>query len=150
MSVLVPPLPAISKAIASEWLSAVKEVSDSRNFYPSAENELLTQLQWSTLGGASPSQQSFVERFNALRRSDRFDPEFFQPRFVLIESLLSEQKALPFSELVLQYIKGVQPSAYDTEGDIVVIKSKDVLKAGINITIVIGLTRHRSKPILVQ
>lgn len=70
---------------------------------------------------------------NSCFDQNRLDPEFFSPRNAFLEQLLIRARALRFREIERSYIKGVQPEAYSAEGDITVIKSKDVVRNGINI-----------------
>jgi hypothetical protein len=132
LEVLVPPLPSIAHHIASKWLEAVKDVVTSQRLYPEAEEDLLAELQWHTTR-QSRSRNTFSEPIGSLHEHNRLDPEFFSPRFVLMDEVLRKKRPAVFSEFVAQHIKGTQPSAYSNDGGVIVIKSKDVVKTGISI-----------------
>jgi hypothetical protein len=131
LNVLIPPLADVRKSIAKRWHQAVKNVSQSSRAYPEAEAALLKDLHWHAL--APRNKNNYRAPIEELRSHNRFDSEFFKPSYREMDNLFLERDAILFSDTVAKHIKGVQPEAYLADGEIVVLKSKDVVRAGIDV-----------------
>lgn len=127
----VPIFPDFQETISKQWREAVKEVAKARALYPTAEDAILKEFDWGSIKQTN-TPNHFVSSMNDCFDQNRLDPEFFSPRNACLEQRLIQSGALRFREIEGSYIKGVQPEAYSTEGDVTVIKSKDVVRTGIN------------------
>lgn len=132
LSVLVPIFPDSQENISKQWCEAVNEVGKARALYPIAENAILKEFDWASIE-QTHTPNHFVSSMNNCFDQNRLDPEFFSPRNARLEQRLIESGALRFREIERSYIKGVQPEAYSADGNVTVIKSKDVVRTGINI-----------------
>jgi len=132
VSVLVPKLPNDREWLATEWLAAVKEIARANSIYPEAEKRVLDELEWEKIEAAHSSNH-FKSTFSVAQVANRWDAEFYAPRVSKLDDALASRGALRFHELEKSYVKGVQPEMYTQEPGITVIKSKDVLKGGINL-----------------
>jgi hypothetical protein len=133
LSILVPPLEHLREQIVKDWLTAVQEIADARQAYPKAEKTILESVAWARIV-ESKAPNNFVSSMRDVRERSRLDPEFFAPRQHEIERALVKSGGLKFRELEDGYTKGVQPEGYAMDGGLTVIKSKDVLRTGINMT----------------
>lgn len=130
--ILIPELPDdIKKKVASLWKSAAEEIEHSSSYYPEAENELLERLEWKK--AASEKQElHFVENFDSVVSFGRGDAEHFQPKYKRIREHLLRKKSVKLSSLYSSFSKGTQPNGYIDDGEIMVVKSKNVLGNGID------------------
>jgi hypothetical protein len=131
LSVLVPPPLPRAEEIAAEWLSAVAEVAEASNLYPAAERELLDSLGWEELE-SDLGRNNYVLSLKSIVSAGRMDPEYYSMPNRLLEKRLSERNSVKLRECTSGYLKGIQPEAYDSEGSVVAIKTKDVTRAGIS------------------
>ena len=131
LSVLVPTFPDFQKSISKEWCEAVNEVAQARALYPKAEQTILKEFNWPSID-TKVTPNHFVSSVDRCFGENRLDPEFFSPRNICLEQRLIQSRALQFREIADSYVKGVRPGEYSPDGDITVIKSKDVLRIGIN------------------
>jgi type I restriction enzyme M protein len=127
--VLVPELAdAARQSIAERWLGAVERVAETESAITRAEARLLELLQ-DTEGEvqtdrAQPS--SWVQPLATLRANRRIDPEFSSPAVDELRRRLVTADGVLLSSLVLSVRKGVQPQQYVEDGEVRVVKSKDV------------------------
>jgi type I restriction enzyme, S subunit len=132
LSVLVPTLPEFRERIAQEWLNNTKRMALANSRYPAAESKMLAAIGWDGKS-ANFAGNVFATGITDMLTTERCDPEFFAPMARGLTEHLKAQLAMSFGELVLAYVNGVQPSSYTLDGEVIVVKSKDVTKAGINI-----------------
>jgi hypothetical protein len=111
---------------------AVEEVGRARSLYPKAERKLLDEVDWERIQ-RTKRPNHYRSTITAAFNQNRLDPEFFAPLKREIDRALTRSGSIRFRELEKSYLKGVQPSAYTADGNITVIKSKDVVRGGINI-----------------
>lgn len=133
LSVLIPPLASYRDGIAQEWIAAVEEVAQSCSIYPDAENSVLNAIGWKNIKSLD-APNHYTADITELARHRRFDAEFYSPRSAILETELLNRNAVHLRDFISGYVKGVQPAEYSHEGRVIVIKSKDVVKDGINLS----------------
>jgi type I restriction enzyme, S subunit len=131
LSILIPPMSTQKQAITSEWLSCVDDFNKALMLYPLAESELSSAIGWAPTPKAQ-SKNNFTSRLSRLQNHNRFDAEYYDPKYSQLEAALLDS-CVSFEELVAKYVKGVQPQQYSADGSTIVVKSKDVLRGGINL-----------------
>lgn len=131
LRILIPSLPHLQNKISLLWRDAVELVQRAKNFYPEAEQELLERLGWEKLQKQKP-ELYFVEGTAELDRMARVDAEHFQPKFQRLRKHLLNQGAAQLGSVCASIAKGTQPSSYIEDGEVVVVKSKNVFGQGID------------------
>jgi restriction endonuclease S subunit len=110
--------------------AAIEKYDLSKKLYPEAEQELLQQMCLDkvdtkhVLGYSITSKDVFG--------SERFDPEFYQPKFKKLIKHLKKVGSVKLENFCQMPNRGVQPSYYEN-GDILVINSKHLGKTEIDI-----------------
>ncbi|MCO5069193.1 MAG: hypothetical protein M9910_11025 [Kiritimatiellae bacterium] len=133
LSVLIPRLPPETiKSIAEVWTDAVQLVEDSKRLYPEAEAELLDRIGWAELATKS-AELFYVGDYEVLAEHQRFDAEHYQPKYARISERLKKMGAFRLSELIDSCDKGTQPAEYTDNGEVIVVKSKNVFGQGIDL-----------------
>lgn len=102
-----------------------------RELYPEAEQELLERLGWGELQ-KQKSELFYVESTAELDRMSRVDAEHFQPKFRRLREHLLKQGAAQLGAVCASVAKGTQPSVYVDDGEVVVVKSKNVFSQGVD------------------
>lgn len=132
LQILIPVLPdQLREKVSSLWTNAVELVDQSKNDYPEAEQALLDRMSWEGFDNFS-DELVFVEKFTEMTRMGRSDPEHFQPKYQRLRKYLVDQGAVRIEDLCLSIDKGTQPGIYVDDGDVIVVKSKDVFGRGID------------------
>jgi len=132
LSIMIPLLPiSLQLEISELWKSAVNLVQRACLFYPEAEFELLDRIGWPALQN-SKVELFFVENSAVLDNAGRVDAEHFQPKFRRLCQHLLDLKAVGLGTLCSSIDKGTQPGSYSSDGEIVVVKSKNVFGQGID------------------
>lgn len=115
--------------------SLVQEIESTlqrgRELYPEAEKELLERLGWDKLQ-KQKSELFYVENTAELDRMSRVDAEHFQPKFQRLREHLLKHGAAQLGSVCTSVAKGIQPSSYVDDGEVVVVKSKNVFGQGID------------------
>lgn len=111
--------------------SAYNKMKDADKLYPEAEAEMLERMGWDKLR-KKPVDLVYVEKFNELQEHSRYDAEHFQPRYKRLRRHLLKVGTKSIDELHLSCAKGTQPEIYVDSGDVLVVKSKNVLGSGID------------------
>jgi len=133
LSVLIPKLsPETVKAITEKWTAAIRLVEDSKRLYPEAEVELLDQIGWKELA-RKPRELFYTENFETLTEHGRIDAEHYQPKFARLIARLEKLGSMPLADLFTSCDKGTQPDEYTEDGEVIVVKSKDVFGQGIDL-----------------
>ena len=134
LSVFIPKLPPeIEKTVTKRWAEAVQLVENSKRLYPEAEAELLDRISWHELT-ARPSELFYAEDFEVLAKRERIDAEHYQPKYKRLFTELKRLEAMPLSSLLYSCDKGTQPDEYTYDGEVIVVKSKNVFGQGIELT----------------
>ncbi|MDP3722889.1 MAG: hypothetical protein Q8R91_05255 [Candidatus Omnitrophota bacterium] len=101
--------------------------------YPKAEAELLERIGWKELG-EKPCELYYTEDFKTLTERERIDAEHYQPKYDRLAKRLEKFGAIPLEELLaMPPGKGTQPDEYVEEGEVIVVKSKNVFGRGIEL-----------------
>ncbi|WP_432486906.1 restriction endonuclease subunit S [Kineococcus sp. SYSU DK018] len=132
LSLQVPRLPddAVTR-IGEQWTKAVSDVRLARAGKAQADARLLQDTGISSYEVESP--KSWSVPLMQLKRSGRVDAQAVEPAIAGLRSHLSKNGAVPLADLCLTIKKGLQPELYDPDGDIIVIKSKDVRFPGLDL-----------------
>ncbi len=132
--ILNTPLFIPNEKLLSEVHSLIQDLEKllvkGRNYYPEAMEELLEHLEWNDLVH-TPSELCYIENSSNIERMGRIDAEHFQPKYNRIKELLLKKGAIKLSSIFRSFNKGTQPSEYDDEGEVYVVKSKNVFGQGI-------------------
>lgn len=129
------PVPAFDDELMRKVEVAVNEAAaingQAETLYPEAQRELSERLGWQAL------RDNAVELTYACSISDisvqgRMDSEFFHPHYARIRSALG-RSGRRLADIVASFDKGTQPEEYVSDGEIVVVKSKQVTTKGIAI-----------------
>lgn len=132
LRMLIPSLPEnIKSKISSLWRESVDLVQRAKTFYPEAEQELLERLSWNKLQ-KQKSELFYVENTTEFDRMSRVDAEHFQPRFRRLREHLLKNGAASLGSVCASVAKGTQPSSYIDDGEVLVVKSKNVFGQGID------------------
>lgn len=132
LRILIPTLPEnIQNKVSSLWLESIDLVQCAKTFYPEAEQELLERLGWGELQ-KQKSELFYVESTAELDRMSRVDAEHFQPKFRRLREHLLKQGAAQLGAVCASVAKGTQPSVYVDDGEVVVVKSKNVFSQGVD------------------
>ncbi|MCW3018381.1 MAG: hypothetical protein JWN10_689 [Solirubrobacterales bacterium] len=127
LSVLVP---RVTKAkrdiIASRWLAATQLVAASASAVADTDTRILALV-----GGDGAAVDDWGDRIwedsrSGLEVGRRIDAEFRVPPVQRLRRRILDAGGIPMSELLVSMRKGFQPMHYVDDGDIYVIKSKDV------------------------
>lgn len=130
---LIPKLPQrVQSRISALWDSAVQLVQQAETFYPDAEKELLERLGWDTLQQQAKPELFFVANTSVFNGAERVDAEYFQPKYRRLREHLNKLGAATLGTLSNAINKGTQPRGYVDNGEIVVVKSKNVFGQGID------------------
>lgn len=131
-NVLIPMMPPQQrKVIAGLWKEAVLSVHKSARLYPEAEEELLERLNWKRLK-QSPVEGFFTRKRSEIDKQERIDAEHFQTKYVRLRTGLQRLGAQKLGDIASQIAKGTQPKNYSDNGEIAVVKSKNVFGHGID------------------
>jgi restriction endonuclease S subunit len=137
LSVLIPNFPKdFEEMIADKWLQAVENVHGAKDNYPLAEKILTERVGCRKITQVS-QELCFFRNIKQLTTRKRFDPEFYESRVSNVRSVLANKDSVTFGKLhhhlFNSYSKGIQPNRYVEDGNVVVIKSKDVKPSGIDL-----------------
>jgi type I restriction enzyme M protein len=128
LSVQVPDLPPERReAIARRWMTAARSVQETATARLDAERRIeeLVGGEWEEEMGAEPA--AWERELSVIKDTgNRLDPESQTPGVRGLQQKLVQAGGVPLSALVLGSRRGVQPDAYDDDGPVRVIKSKDV------------------------
>jgi hypothetical protein len=128
------PIPDFSEAVVSEVDELVAKASTaaktSVRLYPEAELELLDRMGWKQLI-RKPTQTTFSSSLSEVSGSERADAEFFHPFAKKFRSNIAKEGAI-LGSMVSRFRKGTQPETYDPDGEVIVVKSKNVRGRGIH------------------
>ena len=105
------------------------ELEKSKSLYSQAGNLLLEEL--GLKGFESESELWSVVNFSEIKKADRIDPEYFQPKYQTILSLIRKNGGVALGELAT-IKKGIEPGteAYQEEGKLF-IRVSSISKDGI-------------------
>ena len=132
-AILIPKLSEnLMNRIASLWLEAVDYISMARKSYLEAEKELLERLNWEVMQKKSV-ELSYIVGFNELNKGARVDAEFFQPQYMRLHTYLKKLGGVMLGDLVSSFSRGTQPDGYNDEGEVIVVKSKQVTGRGLEL-----------------
>lgn len=133
VAVLIPRLPPEAvKTIAKRWTEAIQLVEDAQRLYPEAEAELLDRIGWKELV-EKPCELFYTESFENLTSQQRIDAEHYQPKCARLIARLKKLGSTPLADLFASCDKGTQPDEYTEDGEVIVVKSKDVFGQGIDL-----------------
>ncbi len=110
-----------AKEISNIVTSAIESFERSKKPYPEAEQELLERMEWEKVKTEHILNYTATSRY--IMSDERFDPEFYQPKFENLEKHLKKIGAIPLGDFCPMPNRGVQPQ-YDENGDVLVINSK--------------------------
>lgn len=134
MSILVPCLPTRDQAVvADRWLAAVRGVGDSARASAEVGAAIARAARVDEMLSPLGESLTWTTTFRDLYRSRRIDAECNAPQIQAVRDALYAAGAVPLSHLVTSIRKGFQPSGYDEDGRVVVVKSKDVLYPGFDL-----------------
>lgn len=119
----------VQKSIAKFALEALEEKDKSKSLYSQAENLLLEELGLNDF--ESESGLWSVANLSEVKKVNRIDAEYFQPKYQKILSLIRENSGMALGELATVK-KGFEPGseAYQEEGKLF-IRVSSVSKDGI-------------------
>jgi len=112
---------------------ALKTYESGLYAYPEAEAELLERIGWEGLS-KKPCELYYAEEFETLNKKGRIDAEHYQPKHGRLFNRLKKISSMPLRDLLISCDKGTQPDEYTDEGEIIVVKSKNVFGQGIELT----------------
>ena len=115
----------VAKLIAD----ASREMERANSLYPEAEAELLDRMGWNEIK-REPTKLTYVKALDELDLAGRIDAEFFHPQYAQLRSKLRDH-GMSFRDLVFRFRKGLQPEYYDADGEVLVLKSKQVTARGV-------------------
>lgn len=102
-----------------------------KQLYPEAEQELLERIGWEALQQSCP-ELFYVEELDSLNTAGRIDAEHFQPQYRRLRERLNNIGAQKIGALCNSIAKGTQPDGYTDDGQVTVVKSKNVFGQGID------------------
>lgn len=111
--------------------SAVTVNEQGKQLYPEAEQELLERIGWEALQQSRP-ELFYVEELDSLNTAGRVDAEHFQPQYRRLRERLNNIGAQKIGALCNSIAKGTQPDGYTDDGQVTVVKSKNVFGQGID------------------
>jgi type I restriction enzyme S subunit len=133
LNVLIPMLsPRMAEIVGRKWSEAVELVEKSKTLYPEAEMELLERMGWEAC--KNERELYYTREFNELVQSERIDAEYHQPKYERLLQLLNKRGSMSLADLLKSCDKGMQPEGYDDDGEVIVVKSKNVFGQGIELT----------------
>jgi type I restriction enzyme, S subunit len=133
LNILIPKLPfEVQENVAKKWKEAVNLIEQSKSLYPEAEMELLERMGWDDIS-KNGQELYYINDYNELVNSERIDAEFYQPKYKRIFQLLNERGSMALGDLIKACNKGIQPEDYNNDGEVIVIKSKNVFGQGIEL-----------------
>jgi hypothetical protein len=116
--------PSKKKKLAETWSDAVRDVERSDGLYPEAETELLSRIGWVGLQKVEP-ELFYVRDADEIYASGRNDAEFYHPQYVRLRAKLA-RSGMTLGALAERFDKGTQPPGYTPDGEVTVVKSKQV------------------------
>jgi len=132
LQILIPKLSEnLQDTISLLWKESVKLVQQAKSFYPEAEQELLERLDWNNLQ-KQQTELCYVENTAEFDRIGRMDAEHFQPKFKRLREHLLKYNAARLGAVCKSVAKGTQPNGYIDNGEVTVVKSKNVFGQGID------------------
>lgn len=108
-----------------------KIVLRGQYLYPEAQQELLERMSWESINKRK-AELHFVQDTDEIHKAGRLDAEHFQPQYKRICDHLLKQNSVRLKTLCVEIAKGTQPSGYMDNGEITVVKSKNVFGTGID------------------
>jgi type I restriction enzyme S subunit len=120
------PALSVRQNIGQQWLAAVRSVEASRSCVSTAVAAIedyvaLRQGEFDLI-----SEEPWQIMRDGLSQRLRLDPEYGAPKITALRQSLAEAGAMRMSDLVIEADTGLQPEFYDPDGDVLVVKSKDV------------------------
>lgn len=125
------PTGAAYNAIGARARMACDAARQADEVYPTVEGEMLDRLGWS--GRSQADELYWTGTLSALMSAQRIDAECAHPKGERLRELIRRGGGMRLGEMSIQHARGVQPEAYSDEGGVVVVKSKNVSSAGIDV-----------------
>ncbi|MBM7832063.1 hypothetical protein JOE59_002768 [Agromyces cerinus] len=123
----IPLLPTqVRQAIGDRWLEAESAVRISLNGVRRAEEMIEAVIGQNAGSWGTSSAQVWAEPISSVAVRRRMDAESFAPQIRSLQSAIASVGHRSLSDLIIETRKGVQPSEYSADGDVQVVKSKDV------------------------
>ena len=122
---------SFQKVLVSIFSSFLNYRNKSLHIYAQAEQVLLEELD---LDEWQPKHKlSFVTNFSDIEEAERFDAEYFQPKYDELFGNITDNSEYikTISEIQTYNSRGLQPK-YSSDGTIDVITSKHILEAGLD------------------
>lgn len=125
---------ALMDRLSALTADALKTYESGLHAYPEAEAELLERIGWRDLN-QKPCELYYTEDVETLTERERIDAEHYQPKYDRLTKRLKKLGAMPLEGLLaMPPSKGTQPDVYLDEGEVIVVKSKNVFGRGIALT----------------
>lgn len=117
-----------AKEISDIVVSAIRDFEQSNNLYPEAERELLERMEWDKV--ATKHILKYTATSKDIRTDERFDPEFYQPKFENLEKHLKKAGSMKLGEFCQTVKRGASP-VYVENGEISIVNSQNLSANGI-------------------
>jgi type I restriction enzyme S subunit len=134
--VLNSPFPALSDSVLCRVHEGITEMEaileKARRNYPEAEAELLDRISWQELS-KKPCELYYTEDFETFIKRGRIDAEHYQPKYNRLLKQLKKVGSTSLDALLNSCDKGTQPDEYTDDGEVIVVKSKNVFGQGIEL-----------------